>query len=58
MFSLYAYIKHVTPGEGPFWPKGHNLNKLGKVYIPNIKALGLHASEKKIFFMFSLYKPT
>ena len=27
---LNAYVKHVTPGWGHFWPKGHNLNKLGR----------------------------
>ena len=26
-------------------------------YIPNIKALGLLVSDKKIFFIFSVYKP-
>ena len=30
MSSLYAYVKHVTPGRTHFWPKGHNLNKLGR----------------------------
>ena len=27
IFSYLAYVNHVTPGLGPFWPKGHNLNK-------------------------------
>ena len=27
---LLAYEKHVTPGEGHFWPQGDNLNKLGR----------------------------
>ena len=25
-----AYVKHVTPWQGHSWPKGHNLNKLGR----------------------------
>ena len=25
---IYVYVKHVTPGVGPFWPQGYNLNKL------------------------------
>ena len=29
-FPIYAYAKHVTPGRDHFWPKGHNLNKLGR----------------------------
>ena len=27
-FPIYTYVKHVTPRVGPFWPQGHNLNKL------------------------------
>ena len=30
MLSIQAYIKHVTSGAGPFWPQGHDLNKLGR----------------------------
>ena len=29
VLPIYAYVKHVTPGVGPFWPKGHILKKLG-----------------------------
>ena len=29
-FLIQAYAKHVTPGAGQFWPKGYNLNKLGR----------------------------
>ena len=29
MFSYLAYVNHVTPGAGHFWPQGHNLNKFG-----------------------------
>ena len=27
-FPILVIRKHVTPGAGPFWPQGHNLNKL------------------------------
>ena len=30
IFSLYAYVKHVTPGAGPLLVPGYNLNKLRK----------------------------
>ena len=57
-FSMYSPIKPVknmSPlGQGHFWPQGDNLNKLGRgplgCYIPNIKALVLVVSEKKLFF--------
>ena len=29
-FPISAYIKHVTPRVGPFWPKGQNLTKLDR----------------------------
>ena len=29
-FTMLAKVKHVTPGAGPFRPKGHNLNELGR----------------------------
>ena len=29
-FPILAYVKHVTPWAGHFWPKGYNLNKLGR----------------------------
>ena len=25
---IVDYVKHVTPGQGLFWPQGHTLNKL------------------------------
>ena len=25
---FHVYVKHVTPGVGPFLAQGHNLNKL------------------------------
>ena len=43
------------PGRGQFRPQGHNLNNFGRgplddaIYIPNMKALGLVVSDKKIF---------
>ena len=30
LFPIQAYVKHATPGAGPFWPEGYNLNKLGR----------------------------
>ena len=29
-FRIKAYVKYVTPGEGPLLPEGHNFNKLGR----------------------------
>ena len=34
-FPIQAYVKHVTPGAGQFWPEGYNLNKK-----PGIGSLG------------------
>ena len=28
--KFYLYVKNANPGMGPFWPQGHNLNKLGR----------------------------
>ena len=30
IFLTYDFVKHVTPGAGPFWPNWHNLYKLGR----------------------------
>ena len=35
VFSNIAYVKHVTPGRGHFWPNLHNLNKLGRSSLDN-----------------------
>ena len=46
-------------GRAIFGHKRHNLNKLGRGsldYKHNIKPLGQVVSDKKILFMFSLYK--
>ena len=54
VFPLYTYLKHETPEAG----QGHNLNKLGRGPLSNIKALGLVVSDKKIFSCFPyMYKP-
>ena len=29
-FPISAFVKHVTPGAGPFLAPGHYLNKLGR----------------------------
>ena len=49
VFPIKAYVKHLTPGWGGFWPQGYNLNKLGRGILSVIKALGLLVSDKKIF---------
>ena len=37
-FSLYEFVKQVTPGAGPFFlPQGYNVNNLGKVLLDKIK---------------------
>ena len=49
--------------ESHFWHQIHNSKKLkidplgDATCTPIIKALGLVVSDKRIFFMFSLYKP-
>ena len=62
-FSHYPYIslcKTCDPGGGTiFGPNGHNLDRLGKGPLddatnPNIKALGLVVSDKKIFKSFHI----
>ena len=42
----------MTPGRTHFWPKEHNLNKLGRGLLDDIKDLGLVVSDKKIFLAF------
>ena len=29
-FQVFLFSPHVTPGAGPFWSQGYNLNKLGR----------------------------
>ena len=48
---LISFVKHVIPGNN-FWYQGHNLNKVGRCPIPNIKTLGIEDAS-----MFSKYKP-
>ena len=51
------HIRGDTWG-GQFWPKDHNLNKLGREespsrsYLPNVNALGLVFSDKEVFSCF------
>ena len=54
-------MKHVTPGQGLFWPQGHNLNKLGRGLLGDATYLisGLYALCHEDFLTFpniSLYK--
>ena len=61
MFYKKAYVKHVTPGQAIFGPRDIICTNLVEVtlvmLIPNIKAIGLLVSVKKIFSWFSPYKP-
>ena len=44
-----VYVKHVTPGQGPFWHHRRNLNKLGRGPLGDatyIKALDLVVPDK------------
>ena len=60
-FSIWVYVKQVTPLEGPFLTPGaiiwtilaevHKIN-----YIPNIKGLSLLVSEKKFCLLESMWK--
>ena len=60
-FPKEAYVKHVTPGAGHFWPQGYNLNKLSisslgdaSYQISRLKALWFQT--RRFFSFFSLYK--
>ena len=52
-FQCFPYINlcyQCDPGATHFWPQGPNLKRSNRwCYIPNIKALGLMVSDKKIF---------
>ena len=56
---FFIYVKHVTLGWAHFWPQGNNLNKFRRgplgdaTCLPNIKALGLVLSDKKMSSCFS-----
>ena len=50
-FFLISFVRHVIQGNN-FWHQGHNLNKVGRCPIPNIKTLGIEDAS-----MFSKYKP-
>ena len=58
VFPIYAYVKHVTPRAGPFWPQGHNLNKLSiglldEATYQNIKAFNRpFGFRQEVFFKF------
>ena len=61
MFSPKAYLKHVTSGAGPFLAQGAEIKQNWQRFIrscnkPNIKALGIMVSGKKVCSCFSLYK--
>ena len=61
MSPYVSLCKTCDTGEGPFWPLGHNWNKLGRgpqgdATYQILKALGLTVSDNKIISCFSLYK--
>ena len=37
IFSIKAYVKHVTSWAGPFLPQGYNLNRLGRGLLGDAK---------------------
>ena len=48
IFSCFPYICKICDAQGRchFWPQGHNLYKLGKGPLGDIKVLGLVVSDK------------
>ena len=62
VFPIYAYVKHMTPRAGHFYPQGYNLNKLGRGLLGGatyqLSSLwSLRCQTSRGFFTFSLYKP-
>ena len=68
VFLLCSYVSNLwppphpppPPGQGQFWPQGASYehswyNSTRRCYIPNIKALCLLVSEKKIFKDFAIF---
>ena len=62
MFSLNnPFYKHLTLGEGHFWPQGYTMNKLDRGLLSIcdvIYQISKHMAlwfQKGFFFMFSLY---
>ena len=66
IFKCFYHYKPMAdndaPGAWPIWTPGSQLAGIIKgltkhCFTQNINALGLMVSEKKIFFIFSHYKP-
>ena len=36
VFSISAYVNHVTAGAGQFWPQEYNFNKLGRSLLGDV----------------------
>ena len=57
---ILIYVKHVTPGAGPFWPQGYHLNKLGRGLLGDAtyKLSKLYALwfQRRRFLKFSSWK--
>ena len=61
-FPIYAYLKHVTPGQGHILPQGHNLIKLGRGLLGDAtyqisRLYALWFQTRRFFHVFSLHKP-
>ena len=55
-FSQYKSIQNVTPGRAHFWPKGHNLNNLGRCLLgDSTYKISRPCSFRQDFFHISLY---
>ena len=59
LFHIQAYVKHVIPRAGPFFAPGALFEQIWQrftmlCFIPNIKALGVMVSDKKIFNVFPI----
>ena len=37
VFVIYPYVKTNDPGEGQFWPQGHNLNNLDRGSLDGVR---------------------
>ena len=48
-------MKHVTPGAGSFFPRGHNLNKLGRGPLGDATYQLLWFQTRRLFHAFPLY---
>ena len=50
-----SLINSVTSRAMPFWPQNHNLNKLGRCYISNIKPFSIWQECVLVCSLYKLY---